>query len=52
MVSGRPAAGWTLATWREWAEKRRSPLREDVLAVLDELEREEQPLIERYFNRW
>ena len=48
MVSGRGAAGWSLSTWRQVARTRRSPLKEDLLAVIDRLQEEETGLGEKY----
>lgn len=52
LVSDRAAAAWTLKTWRSVAQTRRLPLREDLLATLDELEEEQAALTDRYVTRW
>ena len=48
MVSGRGAAGWSLSTWRQVAKTRRSPLKEDLLGVIDRLQAEESDLGDKY----
>lgn len=48
MVSGRGAAGWSLSTWRQVAKTRRSPLKEDLLRVIDRLQVEESELSEKH----
>ena len=48
MVSGRGAAGWSLSTWRPVAKTRRSPLKEDLLGVIDRLQAEESDLGYKY----
>lgn len=48
MVSGRPAAGWSLETWRTIAETRSGALKKDMLAAIDELEAEAAELEKKY----
>ena len=36
----KPSKGWTLATWKTFAESRREPLRTDLLNVLETIEQE------------
>lgn len=48
LVSGRPAAGWTLETWRKVAATRAHKLQQDMLAAIDELEAEEAELTQKY----
>jgi len=48
MVSGKPAAGWTLDTWRKVAATRAPKLQDDMLAAIDELEAEAAEVEKKY----
>lgn len=52
LVSGKSGAGWSLPTWREFANARRESLRVDLLRTIDELEAEESALTQRYVENW
>lgn len=52
MVSDRAASGWTLDEWRNLAESRSPQLREDLLAIITTLEREQDELREKYEKHW
>lgn len=52
MVSDRAASGWTLDEWRNLAETRSPQLREDLLAIITTLEREQDELREKYEKHW
>lgn len=48
MVSKRSAAGWTLETWKEFAESRQEPLRGDLLKTIETLEADERDLYRKF----
>lgn len=48
LVSGRAASGWSLSTWRQVANTRRSSLKAEMLKAINQLEREEVELSQKY----
>lgn len=48
MVSSRPAGGWRLATWKQFALGRQEPLRTDLTKALEIFEDEERALYRKY----
>lgn len=48
LVSGRPASGWTLETWKKCVKSLEDPLRGDLLKVIKALEKEEAQLAKEH----
>lgn len=48
LVAPRPTYAWSLQSWRDFAQGRMQPLRDDLLATLTVLEKEERALVKEY----
>lgn len=48
LVSNRPASGWKLDTWQQFADTRQTTLREALTSAIDELKTEEIALFRKF----